>query len=97
MAGLSLHPAAKYCDEFVSDIYDDWYLPSSDELNLAWVNRGCYCRGFKFNIRKLLVVDADHWRRRVDAELWQWLQGRRRLQELRLSRASSSQSKIDLI
>lgn len=39
LAGLSLHPPAAYCASFVSDIYDDWYLPSKDELNLAWVNR----------------------------------------------------------
>ncbi len=31
--------AAKLCDDFISNGYDDWYLPSKDELNEICVNR----------------------------------------------------------
>lgn len=48
LAGLSLHPAAEYCDSFVSDVYSDWYLPSKDELNLAWVNRAAIAGALNF-------------------------------------------------
>lgn len=36
---IDLHPAAKYCLNFEREGFDDFYLPSSGELNLAWVNR----------------------------------------------------------
>ena len=31
--------AAKLCDDYVSNDFDDWYLPSKDELNQICVNR----------------------------------------------------------
>ena len=39
VAGIEAHPAGKYCLEFRGGGFDDWYLPSKDELNLAWANR----------------------------------------------------------
>jgi hypothetical protein len=30
--------AARLCDELLDGTYDDWYLPSIDELNLMWEN-----------------------------------------------------------
>ncbi len=42
--GNSIKPyAARICDELIliidSNIYDDWYLPSREELNLIYINR----------------------------------------------------------
>lgn len=33
------YPASRYCYNLVSGGYSDWYLPSHDEIWLAWVNR----------------------------------------------------------
>jgi|SRR5690554_412395 len=38
-AGIDDHPAAKWCIDYAGGGFSDWYLPSKDELNLAWVNR----------------------------------------------------------
>lgn len=35
-AGAALHPAAKFCHDLVINGYDDWYLPSVDELELCY-------------------------------------------------------------
>lgn len=37
--GLDAHPAGAYCLGYSGAGFGDWYLPSRDELNLAWVNR----------------------------------------------------------
>lgn len=33
------HPAATYCRQYAGDGYDDWYLPSKNELALCWTYR----------------------------------------------------------
>lgn len=38
-AGLESHPAALYCVGYTGGAHDDWYLPATQELDLAWVNR----------------------------------------------------------
>lgn len=38
-AGIASHPAAEFCVNYDGGTFTDWYLPSKDELNLAWVNR----------------------------------------------------------
>lgn len=38
MLSATGHPAATHCDNYVVGIYDDWYMPAKDELNLAWTN-----------------------------------------------------------
>lgn len=34
--GIGLHPAGKFCHDLVIDGYDDWYLPSVDELEMCY-------------------------------------------------------------
>ena len=36
---LAAHPAAAYCRGYDGGGFDDWYLPSHNELRLAWNNR----------------------------------------------------------
>ena len=36
----SKHPAAKYCADMVYWWYDDWFLPSKNELSLLYTNSG---------------------------------------------------------
>lgn len=44
--------AAKLCDDLVLDGYDDWYLPSKDELYQIFLNNG-YIGGF--------ISDTSYW------------------------------------
>jgi len=37
-AGINDHPAAKYCIELNIGGFNDWYLPSQDELGIAYFN-----------------------------------------------------------
>lgn len=37
-AGINDHPAAKFCTELTIGGFTDWYLPSRDELNIAYFN-----------------------------------------------------------
>jgi hypothetical protein len=37
-AGIVNHPAAQFCHDLVIDGYDDWYLPSRLELEIAYFN-----------------------------------------------------------
>lgn len=34
----SAHPAAKYCSDFSANGFDDWYLPSKNELEICYRN-----------------------------------------------------------
>lgn len=38
-ADPAIHFAGMYCLNYLSENYDDWYLPAKDELQLAWTNR----------------------------------------------------------
>jgi hypothetical protein len=43
--------AAKICDDLIIGGYEDWYLPSKDELNKLWLNRdavGGFAKSFVF-------------------------------------------------
>ncbi len=35
--------AAKLCDDLIYNGFDDWFLPSKDELNLLFVNLTNFC------------------------------------------------------
>jgi hypothetical protein len=37
-AGINNHPAAKFCTELTIGGFSDWYLPSRDELDIAYQN-----------------------------------------------------------
>ena len=39
MGDIGVEFAAKICSDLLSHGYDDWYLPSSDELNALYLNR----------------------------------------------------------
>ena len=56
--------AAKVCDELVVDSYDDWYLPSIEELKL--MQRELYVQGFgEFSA-------AEYWSSTQDYSLGAW-------------------------
>lgn len=47
-----LRSCAEYCLQLNAQGYDDWYLPSIDELHLLWINR--------YNVNKALeFIDAE--------------------------------------
>ena len=49
--GLGVY-AAKLCDDLVLNGYDDWFLPSKDELNMLYQNRnliGGFTTGYYYS------------------------------------------------
>ncbi len=56
--------AAKVCDELVVDTYDDWYLPSIEELQL--MQRELYVQGFGG------LQAADYWSSTQNYSLGAW-------------------------
>ncbi len=55
VAAAQIHAAARYCDRIVYGGYDDWFLPSRQELNLLYAN--------KDNLNGVYMVNQGqaHW------------------------------------
>ncbi len=53
--------AAKLCDDFISEGYNDWYLPSIDELNLirsAYSKLSGFSSGFYWSSTEVSQIEA---------------------------------------
>lgn len=57
--------AAKFCNDLALNGYDDWFLPSKDELNILYINRDAI-GGFN--------VDNYYWTSSVDSRSVAWVQ-----------------------
>ena len=62
--------AAKVCDDYTSGGYNDWYLPSRDELMKLWANLGNTSgmrttNGFR---------ESYYWSSSEDSDIWAWNQ-----------------------
>jgi uncharacterized repeat protein (TIGR02543 family) len=61
--------AAYLCDALIVDEYDDWFLPSKDELNLMYTNLHCQTPPVgEFNI------DNWYWSSSEDNNIYAWMQ-----------------------
>ena len=56
--------AAKLCDDYLNDGYDDWYLPSKEELNKLYINRAAV-GGF---------VSTYYWSSSEGSSSYAWVQ-----------------------
>lgn len=66
--GAVAHPAASYCANLNEGGYDDWYLPSKDELDILFQNRGAI-GGFV-----LSGSDTGYWTSSEYSSLGVWSQ-----------------------
>ncbi len=57
--------ASKLCNDLVLNNYDDWYLPSKDELNCLYVNKSVI-GGFVYTASPL--IDGYYWSSSVNAD-----------------------------
>ncbi len=65
--------AAQYCDNLVSEGFDDWYLPAKDELNAVYENKD-EIGGFTYNFY-WSSTEYDHryaWYQSFDAGFQDW-------------------------
>lgn len=68
VSGISEQPAGNFCLNYVNEGYDDWYLPSRSELNLAWINLS------SLSLLGLLVNGLNYWSS-TQRDQWQnWIQ-----------------------
>ncbi len=61
MLGTSEYYSARSCNDFSDNGYDDWFLPSKDELNEIYVNRVAINAGLTANGGTILNVMGAHW------------------------------------
>jgi hypothetical protein len=65
-ANNTLSNAAKVCDDYIANGFTDWYLPSSDELqlmcqNLYSVGKGNFSEGFYWSSTDSNRIHNAHW------------------------------------
>ena len=60
------HPAAEHCVAYDGGGYNDWYLPSKDELNLYWLNRS--------ELTALNMVANNYWSSTEPSANYAWCQ-----------------------